>query len=161
MGVTVPGGSRTESISTHSSMIQTQRYEEFDLIVHRAEGPVSLEEVRGAVEESHQGKVMPLEIWDFTRATPDNIDIEALGGLLGELFSMTQAGTEEKSAFIVPGDDTRQLTLLFQRLAEFQEYPVAFRSFPDLPSAVHWLFGSSWQEPLDALHPFPGDADPG
>jgi len=141
-------------------MIQTQRYQEFKLIVHRAEGPVTMEDVGAAVEESHRGPVMALEIWDFSNAVPENIDIEALGRFLGELVSLAEVGTEEKTAFIVPGDDARQLTLLFQRLAEFQDYPVSFRSFPDLPSAVHWLFGSEWQEPLNTLHPHPGDADP-
>lgn len=142
-------------------MIQTQRYEELQLIIHLAAGPVSMKEVKEAVEESHRGAVMPLEIWDFSEAVPENIDIEALGRFLGELFSLAEAGSEEKTAFIVPGDDTRQLTLLFQRLAEFQEYPVSFRSFPDLPSAVHWLYGSGWQEPLRVLQPQVGDADLG
>ena len=134
-------------------MITSRRYEEHRLLVHTVVGPVTLAQLRSAVEDSHVGTVMPLEIWDFSEARPENIDMEGLGNLLGELFRFDNAEEEEKTAFIVPGEEARELTLLFQRMAEFQEYPVAFRSFPDLPSAIHWLFGSNWTGPLRTLSP--------
>ena len=134
-------------------MIQTTRYKGFDLIVHRCSGETSAAEIRRTVEESHAGSVLPLEIWDFSDAAVTHLQVQDLGTLLGQIFPLVPQREDEKTAIVAPKTEDRELALLFQRMAEFQDFPVLLRPFPDLTSAVVWLFGPNWESVLTELSP--------
>lgn len=142
-------------------MIHSIRFQEFDLIVHRAQGTVGIPDLQDAVVESHSGEVMSLEIWDFSNARASGLEMDDLGDLLAGLFEVVSPTEGEKTAFVTPGPAERQLALLFQRMAEFQQFTVELRTFRDLQSAVIWLFGSGWQHPLDAIASTPQEDETG
>ena len=140
-------------------MIQTTRYERFELIVHRGSGSVSAAEILQGVEESHAQQALPLEIWDFSEAEVDPLRMNDLGALLGQIFGIGPPEEGERTAFIVPKEKDREMALLFKRMAEFQDFPVELRPVPDLQSAITWLFGSKWQAVMEELVPSEGEPD--
>jgi len=141
-------------------MIQTTRYERFELIVHRGSGSVSAAEILQGVEVSHAQRALPLEIWDFSEAEVDPLRMNDLGALLGQIFGIGPPEEGEKTAFIVPKEKDREMALLFKRMAEFHDFPVELRLFSGLQSATSWLFGSEWQAVLEELSPSEGETDP-
>jgi hypothetical protein len=140
-------------------MIQTTRYERFDLIVHRGRGSVSAAEILQGVEESHARQALPLEIWDFSEAEVDALRMNDLGALLGQVFGIGPPEEGEKTAFIVPKEKDHEMALLFKRMAEFHDFPVELRLFSDLQPATSWLFGPEWGAVMEELAPSEGEPD--
>jgi hypothetical protein len=140
-------------------MIQTIRYEQFELIVHRGSGSVSAAEILQGVEESHAQQALPLEIWDFSEAEVDPLRMNDLGAMLGQIFGIGPPEEGEKTAFIVPKEKDREMALLFKRMAEFHDFPVELRLFSGLQPATSWLFGPEWRAVLEELAPSEGEPD--
>ena len=140
-------------------MIQTTRYERFELIVHRGRGSVSAAEILKGVEESHAQQALPLEIWDFSDAEVDPLRMNDLGVMLGQIFGIGPPEEGEKTAFIVPKEKDREMALLFKRMAEFHDFPVELRLFSNLQPATSWLFGPEWRTVLEELAPSEGEPD--
>jgi hypothetical protein len=138
-------------------MLRRVRFEGLQLTVHLADGPVSSDEIQESYEGSYRDGILPYEIWDFSAADVDGLDLERMGMLLSEVFPRGTA--DERTAFVVGTDDQRETAELFQRMAAFQDFPPEIRVFLDLSSAVHWLFGGQWQSALNLIQPTLGDSD--
>jgi len=135
-------------------MIETIRYPEYDLTFRRGSGNVTAEEIRDSVIEGQAGDpYLRLDIWDFSNATVESMDIEALGALLWEVQEVVVPRGGERTALVASQADAQAMASLFGRLAAFTELPVELHTFADLPSAVSWLFRSRWRDVMQALHP--------
>jgi hypothetical protein len=141
-------------------MVQTTRFEEHQLVTHRFLGTISATEIKDCVEGTRVEGASHRGVWDFRAGVLDSLGMEEIGSLLAEISDIVPGLDRKKVATVVPSFEDRELAGLFQRLAEFQNFPVELRSFRDLTSAVMWLSGSNWQSVLESVTPILDNPEP-
>ena len=121
------------------SKIETKIYEEKDLTIQTASGPLTVQDACDKLDRYYAGHATMLILWDITRADLSSWQADQIISLVKKAKGYSHLRAGGKTAIVISKDLNFGISRMFQSYAENDKIEFEIKVFRDIEKAKEWL----------------------